>query len=112
MLYSEIRGWQWMITWDNPVPADSSAIIAALQKLGRVTKLETVTTHIFAPKKRVNYHQIRAALTANLNPTTGKVAYTNLKTGNVCEWVRKPNIAGERSTKSLNNSDCVAILEA
>src|SRR5260221_4486586 len=41
MRISEIRGWQWLITWDNPIPADSSAMLRALGNLGRVTKVQT-----------------------------------------------------------------------
>jgi hypothetical protein len=38
MLYSEMKGWHWIITWDNPVPADSSAMVTALSALEKLTK--------------------------------------------------------------------------
>lgn len=37
MLISELKGWHWAITWDNPIPADSSAMLAALSALGNLT---------------------------------------------------------------------------
>jgi hypothetical protein len=91
MLYSEIKGWHWMITWDNPVPANSSAIVAALSALGKLTKVQTKTTYILAPRKDVGWRQIRRALTQNLHPRKGNVAYVNLKSGAAFEWGRNSN---------------------
>jgi hypothetical protein len=86
MLISEVRGWHWAITWDNPVPADSSAILHVLGKLGRVTKLYTKTTVLLAPKSGVSWRQIRAAITNNLDPKKGNVAYANLRSGKAFQW--------------------------
>ena len=38
MLISEIRGWHWAITWDNPDPPDSSKMLKALNQLHRYGK--------------------------------------------------------------------------
>jgi hypothetical protein len=89
MLISEIRGWQWAITWDNPVPADSSAILRALRKLGRVTKMQTKTSVLLAPKSGIGWGQIRAAITANLHPKKGNVMYANLRSGKAFQWGSK-----------------------
>jgi hypothetical protein len=88
VLYSEIKGWHWMITWDNPVPADSSGMVAALSTLGKLTKVQTKTTYILAPKRHVRWQQIRNALTRILHPQRGNLAYVNLKSGGAFEWGR------------------------
>ena len=80
MLLSQIMGWQWAISWDNPNPADSSAMLKALRKLGRVSPLHTKTTVILAPKSDVHWRDIRAAIAANLNPRNGNAFYVNMKT--------------------------------
>lgn len=36
MLISEVRGWHYFISWDNPLPADSSAMLQSLSELGRL----------------------------------------------------------------------------
>jgi hypothetical protein len=55
MLISEIRGWQWAITWDNPIPPDSSKMLRALSGLGKVTRVNTKTTVLLAPAKHVGW---------------------------------------------------------
>ena len=86
MLRSEIMGWHWAITWDNPNPADSSRMLAALDKLGNVTKVQTKTTVLIAPKKSSGWKKIRKALTANLHPSKGNVFYVNLRSGRSLEY--------------------------
>ncbi len=81
MLISEIKGWQWLITWDNPVPANSSKMLAALEELGRITKVQTKTTVLLAPKATANAKAIRIAIEANLHPLKGNAAYVNLRSG-------------------------------
>jgi len=81
MLISELRGWQWLITWDNPIPANSSAMLAALGNLGRVTQVQTKTTVLLAPKAKVSWQAIRAAISAHLHPAKGNAAYVNLRSG-------------------------------
>jgi hypothetical protein len=88
MLYSEMKGWHSIITWDNPVPADSSAMVTALSALGKLTKVQTKTTYILAPRKNISWQRIRKALTGNLHPRRGNAVYVNLKSGGVFEWGR------------------------
>lgn len=86
MLRSEIMGWHWAITYDNPLPADSSSMIAALSALGRLTKVQTKTTWMLAPRSTVTWQEIRKAITNNLHPTKGNVLYVNMRTGKAFEW--------------------------
>jgi len=86
VLISEIRKWHWVITWDNPLPADSSAIRAALSKLGRLTQVTTKTTYVLAPKKSVTFQQIRKAISNNLHPKKGNACYVNLRTKNSFQY--------------------------
>ena len=79
MLISEIKGWQWLITWDNPVPPNSSAMLRDLQSLGRVKTMQTKTTVFFAPRAGVAWHNVRAAIGKNLHPAIGNAAYVNLR---------------------------------
>jgi hypothetical protein len=88
MLISEIKGWHWVITRDNPMPADSSAMLAALSGLGKLTTVQTKTTVVLALKKKIGWRAIRAAITANLHPTKGNVCYVNLRSGKAFEWGR------------------------
>lgn len=88
MTKTDIKKWHWAITWDNPFPADSSSMIAALSKLGSLTAVQTKTTYILSPKKGVTWHQIRAALVANLHPQKGNVVYVNMRSGKIFEWGR------------------------
>ena len=99
MLISEIRGWHWVITWDNPLPADSSAMLAALRSLGRLTSVQTKTTYLLAPKKGVGWRQIRAAIEANLHPQKGNVTYVNLRSKGAFEWVEWGGKTGHRWRK-------------
>ena len=89
MLISEIRGWHWAITWDNAYPADSSTMFRALGRLGHVTKTQTKTTALLAPKKNVDWRRIRQALVENLNRQTGNAVYANLRTRKAFQWGRK-----------------------
>ncbi len=86
MLISEIRGWHWAISWDNPRPANSSTMLRDLEKLGRLTAVQTKTTYLLAPKVGVNFKQIRDAIAANLHPDKGNAFYANLRSGKVFEY--------------------------
>ena len=61
MLISEIKRWQWVITWDNPKPANSSTMYSALARLGNVTKIQTKTTVLLAPRAGVSIETISLA---------------------------------------------------
>ena len=91
MLISELKGWQWAITWDNPKPADSSTMLAELGKLGRLTSVQTKTTYLLAPKSTTTWRNIRSAIESNLNPVKGNVMYVNLRSGKVFERGTKTN---------------------
>lgn len=89
MLLSEIRRWHWAITWDNAHPADSSSMLKALGRLGKITKTQTKTTVVLAPKASATWRQIRAAVVANLHPKKGNAFYMNLRFGKSFEWGSK-----------------------
>ena len=89
MLLSEIKGWHWAITWDNPAPADSSAMLAALRKLGRLTEVQTKTTWMLAPKADVGFRDIRSAIKGNLHAKKGNAFYVNLRSGKSFEYGSK-----------------------
>jgi hypothetical protein len=81
MLISEIKGTPYYISWDNPVPADSSEMLRALKKLGRVTKLHLKTTVALFPRSSITFRQVRNAIKANFNPQIGNAMYINMFTG-------------------------------
>jgi hypothetical protein len=81
MLLSEVRGWYYFISWDNPVPADSSKMLKALQALGKVTKLQTKTSVVLAPKSSTKWRDVRRAVVQNLHTTKGNAFYVNLRSG-------------------------------
>jgi len=85
MLISELRKWHWLITWDNPAPADSSAILTALGALGTLTEVKTKTTYLLAPKSTIGWRQIRKAIVNNLDGNKGNAVYANLRTGGIFE---------------------------
>lgn len=82
-LISEINKWHYLITWDNPVPADSSAIRAALEALGKVYELGPKTTVILAPRSQFNWRDVRRAIQNNLHKKKGNAVYANLRSSNI-----------------------------
>ena len=96
MLKSEVMGWHWAITYDNPVPADSSSMITALNQLGKLTKVQTKTTWLLAPSSGVTWRQIRKAIIDNLHPKKGNVLYVNLRSGKSFEWGRNTGFKWRR----------------
>ena len=97
-LLSRVKRWHWLVTWDNPQPADSSTMISALGALGRLTQVQTKTTWVLAPKKNGNWRAIRQAIVANLHPRKGNAVYVNLRSGKIFEWGSQT----ERAWKSAN----------
>ena len=84
MLLSEVKGWHYFISWDNPQPADSSSMLKDLERLGKVRSLETKTSVVLSPKRKTTYHHVREAIKKNLNREnlkTGKAFYVNLRSG-------------------------------
>lgn len=81
MLVSEILGWYYIISWDNPVPADSSAMLKALKALGRVTPLQTKTSVALAPKSTTSWRDVRSAIKQNIDSKKGNAYYVNIRSG-------------------------------
>jgi len=81
MLLSEIQGWHYFITWDNPVPANSSAMLKALEALGHVTPVSTKTTVALTPYGETTWRQVRFAIETNLHPKKGNAMYVNVRSG-------------------------------
>jgi hypothetical protein len=57
-LISDVKDWHWLITWDNPIPANSSAMIGTLSALGKVRLVYTKTTVVLAPLKKSKWRKI------------------------------------------------------
>lgn len=91
MLVSEIKGWYYYISWDNPVPANSRSMLKALRALGNVSVLETKTSIALAPKQGYSWRHVRTAIEENLNQTTGKAFYVNLRSGKGFEISQRTN---------------------
>jgi len=81
MLISQVKRWHYFISWDNPDPADSSTMVQALRRLGKLTKLQTKTSYVLAPRKNSDWRQVRDAIRANLHPKKGNAFYVNLRSG-------------------------------
>lgn len=81
MFVSKKNGWHYFISWDNPQPADSRSMLAALGGLGRVTSLETKTTIVLSPRQGVTPQQVRNAIKKNLHRRKGNAFYVNLRSG-------------------------------
>ncbi|WP_445487840.1 hypothetical protein [Rhodopseudomonas sp. RCAM05734] len=86
LLASEVNKWHWVITWDNPVPPNSSKMLAALGRLGKLTSLQTKTTVLLAPRKFVSAARIRRVIVAHLHPMKGNAVYVNLRTKNAWHY--------------------------
>jgi len=92
VLLAEIaQRWPYYISWDNPKPADSSAMLEALRKLGTVRRLHTKTSVVLWPQVSTSYSNVRLAIRANLNHRTGKAFYVNLRTGRCMEIAKATN---------------------
>jgi hypothetical protein len=61
-----------MISWDNPVPANSKRMIRQLKKHGRVGKSEPKTTVALTPHGHTDWRRIRRAIVRNLHPSRGE----------------------------------------
>jgi hypothetical protein len=81
MLLSEVKGWHYYISWDNPSPANSQTMLKALGELGKVTKLETKTSVALAPYANTHWSEVRSAIKENLHARNGNAFYVNLRTG-------------------------------
>ena len=81
MLISEVKGWHYFISWDNPNPADSRTMLQSLGRLGKLTRLQTKTSIALAPYKNTDWRQVRDAIRVSLHPKNGNAFYVNLRSG-------------------------------
>jgi hypothetical protein len=82
---TEIRGWHYVISWDDPVPANSSAMLKALSALGKITRLQTKTTVALSPFSTTTWRNVRNAVKSNLHRKKGNAFYVNLRSGKAVE---------------------------
>jgi hypothetical protein len=81
-----------VISWDNPVPADSKRMIRHLKRHGRVRRTEPKTTVSLVPYgRRIDWRKIRRTIVRNLNPSRGNAMYANLNSGRAFEYGRSTN---------------------
>jgi hypothetical protein len=80
MLLSELYGWHYVISWDNRVPANSTAMLKALAKLGNVSRIHTKTSVALSPRIGKTWRHIRRAIEENLHPIKGNAFYVNVRT--------------------------------
>jgi hypothetical protein len=99
MLISKVQGRYYFISWDNPVPPDSSAILKALEALGKVTRLQTKTSVALAPRKNKTWRDVRRAIELNLDRKKGNAFYVNLRSGKGFHIGAKTKRAWKRVTK-------------
>ena len=101
MLISEIQGWHYFISWDNPVPTNSSARLKALSALGKLTKVQTKTTVALSPRASTKWRDVRNAIERNLHRQKGNAMYVNLRSGKAFQigsrtknlWKQVPEVA-------------------
>lgn len=74
----QVQKWRYVISWDNPLPKDSSTMRKALAKLGETTDVTPKTSIALAPKKKTTWRKVRKAILSNLHPVKGKAFYVNL----------------------------------
>ncbi len=81
-----------MISWDNPVPANSKRLIRQLKRHGRVRRTEPKTTVSLTPSgRRVDWRNIRRTIVRNLHPSRGNAMYANLNSGRAFQYGRRTN---------------------
>jgi hypothetical protein len=68
-----------VISWDNPVPANSKRMIRQLKRHGRVRKIEPKTTVELTPRGKADWRRIRRTIVRNLHPSRGRAMYANLR---------------------------------
>lgn len=71
------------------MPADSSAMLNALRKLGNVTRLQTKTSVVLSPRVGKRSWHVREAIKSNLHPIKGNAFYVNLRTTKAFQIGRK-----------------------
>ena len=77
-----------VISWDNPVPANSKRMIRQLKKHGRVRKSEPKTTVALTPRGNTDWRRVRRTIVSNLHPSRGNAMYANLNSGRAFQYGR------------------------
>src|SRR2546430_3641349 len=77
-----------VISWDNPVPANSKRMVRQLKKHGRIRKSEPKTTVALTPHGQTNWRKIRRTIERNLHPSQGRAMYANLNSRRAFEYGR------------------------
>lgn len=67
-----------VISWDNPQPANSKGMIRSLRRLGRLSSIYTKTSVLLDPKNGVTWRQVRQTIEGNLNTDKGNAFYVNI----------------------------------
>lgn len=75
-----------VVSWDNPVPANSKRFIRQLKRHGRVRKIEPKTTVALTPRGKADWRRIRRTIVRNLHPSRGRAMYANLRTGRAFKY--------------------------
>lgn len=81
MLLSQLTNHYCTISWDNASPRNSTGMLRALRRLGRVTALPPKTGVKLYPKAGVTPGQVRAAIGANLDRRIGRASADFSRTG-------------------------------
>jgi hypothetical protein len=71
-------------------------MLEALRRLGRITRTQTKTTVLLAPKFSVGWRRIRKAIVANLHQRKGNAFYANLRTQKAFQWGSKTGFLWKR----------------
>jgi len=77
-----------VISWDNPVPADSKRMVRQLKKHGRVEKSEPKTTVALTPHGQTYWRRVRRTIVRNLHPSRGRAMYVNLNSRRAFKYGR------------------------
>ena len=86
-----------MISWDNPVPANSKRMIRQLKKHGRVRKSEPkIDRGAHAARPHRLAQDLSRAIVRNLHPSRGNAMYANLNSGRAFEYGRSTNYTWRR----------------
>lgn len=104
MLISEVKGWHYFISWDNPKPPNSAKIKDALSALGKVTQLLTKTSVAFSPRRGTHWRDVRSAIRDNLDTKKGNAFYVSLRSGQAFQIGEKTNWRWKKTPKARSPS--------
>jgi hypothetical protein len=79
MLISELNNDFYLITWDNPVPANSRGMLSALGRLGRVEIVHAKTTVKLWPKSTATFGKVRYNVRMNFHRTKGRAVIVGVE---------------------------------